>query len=74
MPNVPATLDGFRRSYVLWREHMATFIALEFASGNGEEERDRTPLTVAADVQQLNPVSFGCTRELSASLTRAFMK
>ena len=61
---------------------MATFIALEFASGNGEEERDslrdsfasRTPLTVAADVQQLNPVSFGCTRELSASLTRAFMK
>src|SRR5918997_382510 len=32
VPNVPATLDGFRRSYVLWPEHMAPFIALEFAS------------------------------------------
>ena len=40
VPNVPATLDGFRRSYVLWPEHMAPFIALEFASGNGDEERD----------------------------------
>jgi Uma2 family endonuclease len=40
VPNVPATLDGFRRSYVLWPEHMAPFIALEFASGNGEFERD----------------------------------
>jgi Uma2 family endonuclease len=40
VPNVPATLDGFRRSYVLWPEHMAAFIALEFASGNGEFERD----------------------------------
>ena len=44
VPNVPPQLDGkIRRSYVLWREHIAPFIALEFASGNGDEERDRTP-------------------------------
>jgi Uma2 family endonuclease len=54
VPNVPATLDGFRRSYVLWREHMAPFIALEFASGNGDEERDRTPCLWRPTVQQLN--------------------
>lgn len=58
VPNVPATLDGFRRSYVLWREHMAPFIALEFASGNGQEERDRTPLTVAADGTTTKPGKF----------------
>lgn len=64
--NVPATLDGFRRSYVLWPEHMAPFIALEFASGNGEEERDslrdnfalRTPLFVAADGTTTKPAKF----------------
>ena len=58
VPNVPATLDGFRRSYVLWPEHMAPFIALEFASGNGEEERDRTPLAVAADGTTTKPGKF----------------
>ncbi|MEG4628470.1 Uma2 family endonuclease [Microcoleus sp. AR_TQ3_B6] len=58
IPNVPATLDGFRRSYVLWPEHMAPFIALEFASGNGEEERDGTPLSVAADGTTTKPGKF----------------
>jgi Uma2 family endonuclease len=58
VPNVPATIDGFRRSYVLWREHMAPFIALEFASGNGDEERDRTPLAVAADGTTTKPGKF----------------
>jgi len=58
VPNVPATLDGFCRSYVLWREHMAPFIALEFASGNGEEERDRTPQSVAADGTTTKPGKF----------------
>jgi Uma2 family endonuclease len=44
VPNVPPLLDGkIRRSYVLWREHFAPMIALEFASGNGDEERDTTP-------------------------------
>jgi Uma2 family endonuclease len=46
VPSVPPKLDGqYRRSYVLWREFMAPLIVLEFASGDGSEERDRTPLT-----------------------------
>ena len=33
VPNVPPNIDGqIRRSYVLWREHIAPLIALEFAS------------------------------------------
>ena len=44
VPNVPPTLDGqMRRSYVLWQEIVSPLIALEFVSGKGEEERDRTP-------------------------------
>ena len=44
VPNVPPKLDGqIRRSYVLWREYIAPTIALEFASGDGKEERDQTP-------------------------------
>jgi Uma2 family endonuclease len=58
VPNVPPTIDGYRRSYVFWREHMAPFIALEFASGNGDEERDRTPLAVAADGTTTKPGKF----------------
>jgi Uma2 family endonuclease len=45
VPNVPPLLDGqVRRSYVFWREYTPPVIALEFASGDGSEERDRTPL------------------------------
>lgn len=58
IPNVPPTLDGYRRSYVLWREHFAPLIALEFASGNGNEERDRTPLSVVADGTTTKPGKF----------------
>ncbi len=44
VPNVPPTLDGkMRCSYVLWKEIVAPLIVLEFVSGNGEEERDKTP-------------------------------
>lgn len=44
VPNVPLYLDGkVRRSYVLWKEYVAPLIAIEFVSGNGNEERDRTP-------------------------------
>jgi len=44
VPNVPATLEGqFRRSYVLWQEHIAPLLVLEFVSGDGSEERDITP-------------------------------
>ncbi len=44
VPNVPPMLDEkFRRSYVLWKEHVPPLIALEFVSGDGSEERDKTP-------------------------------
>ena len=46
VPDVPPTLEGrMRRSYVLWRELLAPLIVLEFVSGDGTEERDRTPLS-----------------------------
>jgi Uma2 family endonuclease len=44
--NVPPMLNGkFRRSYVLWQEYIAPLIVLEFVSGDGSEERDKTPIT-----------------------------
>ena len=44
VPNVPPSLNGkTRRSYVLWQEYISPLIALEFVSGNGSEERDKTP-------------------------------
>jgi Uma2 family endonuclease len=43
VPNVPPLLDGkMRRSYVLWKEIVAPLIVIEFVSGDGSEERDRT--------------------------------
>lgn len=46
VPNVPPTPEGqVRRSYVMWNEYIAPTIALEFVSGSGKEERDRTPYT-----------------------------
>jgi Uma2 family endonuclease len=45
VPGVPPLLDGvFRRSYVLWKEYIPPAIVLEFASGDGSEERDQTPV------------------------------
>jgi Uma2 family endonuclease len=59
VPNVPPKLDGqIRRSYVLWRELMAPLIALEFASGNGDEEHDRTPLSLSAKGEVRKPGKF----------------
>jgi hypothetical protein len=44
VPDVPPLLDGqYRRSYVMWQEHVAPLIVLEFVSGDGSEECDRTP-------------------------------
>ncbi|MDF5709429.1 MAG: Uma2 family endonuclease [Nostoc sp. S4] len=44
VPNVPPTLNNeIRRSYVFWQELIAPMIVLEFVSGDGEEERDKTP-------------------------------
>ncbi|MEA5532508.1 Uma2 family endonuclease [Crocosphaera sp. XPORK-15E] len=59
VPNVPALLEGqIRRSYVLWREFMAPLIALEFASGDGAEERDKTPLSVSNSGEVTKPGKF----------------
>ncbi|MEQ9667438.1 Uma2 family endonuclease [Coleofasciculus sp. G2-EDA-02] len=59
VPNVPPFVNGeIRRSYVLWRELMAPMIALEFASGNGDEERDATPLSVSAEGATTKPGKF----------------
>ncbi|AOX03202.1 hypothetical protein BJP34_30545 [Moorena producens PAL-8-15-08-1] len=59
VPNVPPQLDGkIRRSYVVWREHIAPLIALEFASGNGEEERDKTPLSLSTQGEVTKPGKF----------------
>ena len=45
VPNVSPLLDGMvRRSYVLWQEYIAPLIVLEFVSGDGTEERDKTPM------------------------------
>jgi Uma2 family endonuclease len=44
VPDVPATLNGqVRRSYVMWQELESPRLVVEFVSGDGGEERDRTP-------------------------------
>ena len=59
VPNVPALLDGkFRRSYSLWREYIAPLIALEFSSGDGTEELDKTPLSVSPSGETTKPGKF----------------
>ena len=46
VPNVPPMVNGqIRRSYVMWNEIVAPLIVIEFVSGDGAEERDRTPFT-----------------------------
>lgn len=46
IPGLPQELDGrYRRSYVLWQELQSPTIVIEYVSGNGNEERDRTPET-----------------------------
>ncbi len=43
IPNVSPLLEGERRrSYVMWQEIIAPLLAIEFVSGNGADERDRT--------------------------------
>ena len=44
VPGVPPDLDGhYRRSYVLWKEHVPPAVMIEYASEDGSKERDRTP-------------------------------
>ena len=60
VPNVPPLYNGeIRRSYVLWRELKAPLIALEFASGDGSQEREahRTPLS-SSNGQTIKPGKF----------------
>jgi Uma2 family endonuclease len=46
VPGVPPMLDGvIRRSYVLWKEMVKPLLLIEYVSGDGSEERDRTPRT-----------------------------
>ncbi|AFY83366.1 Uma2 family endonuclease [Oscillatoria acuminata] len=57
--NVPPKLQGqYRRSYVIWREHIAPRIVLELASGDGSEERDRTPLYRSDEGEVTKPGKF----------------
>lgn len=59
VPNVPPRLRGeVRRSYVLWREFIAPTIVLEFASGDGSEEHDQTPLSYSEESGTTRPGKF----------------
>jgi Uma2 family endonuclease len=59
VPNVPPKLNGqFRRSYVLRREFIAPMVVLEFASGDGSEERDNTPLVSTPAAEATKPGKF----------------
>jgi Uma2 family endonuclease len=69
--NVPPTLNGeSRRSYVLWQELIAPVIVLEFVSGNGEEERDKTPYKGKFWVyeQVIHPAFYGIYEVKKASV------
>lgn len=59
VPNVPPLLNGqVRRSYVLWQEYVAPLIVLEFVSGDGSEERDKTPASSPNSQQTTKPGKF----------------
>jgi Uma2 family endonuclease len=59
VPNVPPLVNGqIRRSYVLWREYITPLIALEFASGDGSEELDKTPLSRSQHTASGKPGKF----------------
>ncbi|MBC7971778.1 MAG: Uma2 family endonuclease [Verrucomicrobia bacterium] len=71
VPNVPPTLNGtFRRSYVLWQEYIAPLIVLEFVSGTGAEERDKTPWTGKFWIyeQVIRPAFYGIYEVTKASV------
>ncbi|MBD1926060.1 Uma2 family endonuclease [Trichocoleus sp. FACHB-90] len=71
VPNVPPTFNGqIRRSYVMWQEHIAPLIVLEFVSGDGEEERDTTPMTGKFWVyeQVIRPAFYGIYEVNKASV------
>ncbi len=62
VPNVSPLRDGqMRRSYVMWDEPRAPLVLLEFVSGTGAEERDRTPNTGKFWIYEnmIRPVFYG---------------
>ncbi|QSJ14398.1 Uma2 family endonuclease [Nostoc sp. UHCC 0702] len=62
VPNVPPLLNNqTRRSYVLWQEIISPLIVLEFVSGDGLEERDKSPWTGKFWVyeQAIRPAFYG---------------
>lgn len=71
VPNVPPTLNGeLRRSYVLYQELIAPFIVLEFVSGNGDDERDKTPYEGKFWIYEnvIRPAYYGIYEEKKASV------
>ncbi len=71
VPNVPPLLNGeIRRSYVLWREFIAPLMILEFASGDGSAERDKTPWTGKFWIyeQVIRPAFYGIYEVNKASV------
>ena len=59
VPDVLPQLDGqYRCSYVLWREYAVPLIAIEFASGDGSEEQDNTPLYCLPEGATQKPGKF----------------
>ncbi|NMG06518.1 Uma2 family endonuclease [Brasilonema sp. UFV-L1] len=71
VPNVPPTLNGeLRRSYVLWQELIAPLIVLEFVSGDGSEERDKTPYKGKFWIyeQVIHPAYYGIYEVKKASV------
>ncbi|MFN6571938.1 Uma2 family endonuclease [Dendronalium sp. ChiSLP03b] len=69
--NVPPLLNGqTRRSYVYWQEHIAPLIVLEFVSGDGNEERDKTPWTGKVWIyeQVIRPAFYGIYEVKKASV------
>ncbi|HBE17771.1 MAG TPA: hypothetical protein DEG17_11335 [Cyanobacteria bacterium UBA11149] len=59
VPNVPPSIKNqMRRSYVLWKELIPPFIVLEFVSGDGSEERDKTPLPLHETETEQKPGKF----------------
>ncbi|MFB2893377.1 Uma2 family endonuclease [Aerosakkonemataceae cyanobacterium BLCC-F50] len=71
VPNVPPMLNGeTRRSYVMWQEFLPPLIVLEFVSGDGTEERDRTPIEGKFWVyeQVIGPAFYGIYEVRKASV------
>lgn len=71
VPNVPPLLDGqIRRSHGIWQKFIALLIVLEFVSGEGKEERDRTPWTGKFWVyeQIIRPAFYGIYEVQKASI------